>query len=267
MVNAQSSLVFKATLENAEFDQGMRRIKGDLRVMQVEADKSNSSLERMGAVTQTIATRLLAVGAAGVGALTAMATQSPAVAGEMAKIKNEMREMSFTAGENLKPVFESIANDLLPALNERLSKTGEGSVGFLDVFANGLERISQLLDTEPNNSGNTLANILLGGGGALVGGYLGSFLGPAGTVAGASIGGTFGLGLANTEPNYTPFNPTSEIGPYGTITSEARDAGLSPMDPAFFPGFINFLSKLIGREIDKGVVLVTPSAMGGGGSI
>lgn len=263
MVQSESSLVFRATLEDVEFDQGMRRLRGNLRIMQSEADKTGSSFERIKSVTGGIASGLAKIGAAGVGALTGLAISSPAVAGEMARIRNSMRELSFAAGELLQPAFSAVADDIMPSLVASL-KDGDSTISrFLSNLTTGLKELSSA-----NSQVQEAQSALEAGTGTeedlevarrkRTGTFLGGGLGAAGfgTIAallgsgpvGVGIAGLIGAGLVANSVN-TPYENTQDIP--GTT----------------FPALGHLLERMISRLTDKDIQLVMPQGYTGGGSM
>jgi len=163
---------------------GLSRVRGGFDRVKGSVASANVDLERVAAASKDIGSSLLKVGTAGVAALTGLATASPAVAPSLAKMKVGMMELSHTAGRVLRPVFEAVANDLIPAIGTALEKNSGKISRFADITATMVSDVGNLLAGENEKIKNPASKSLL----AVLGGVLGgSFGGPKGAVIGSGL--------------------------------------------------------------------------------
>ena len=133
-------------MDTTDVESGMSRVKKGMSGMEAQVNSSRGSMEGLASIAKKVSTSLIAIGVGGVSAFTALATKSPAVAGSLAKMSIEMREMSFTAGSLLKPAFESIANDLLPSINSAIDRNKETISDFVTIVEGAVTVVTKLLD-------------------------------------------------------------------------------------------------------------------------
>lgn len=199
---AESSLILRATVDSVDLESGLVRIRNDMKLTQVEAEKSNASFSGLSSTMSGLGSALVGIGTTGVAALTGLATNSPAVADELANIDQEMRKLSFTAGSIMEPAFDAFANNLLPRLNEQLSNTDAPLRRFLDTMVNGFTNLANL----------DISSILGGLAGAAGFGGLAALAGagPLVIIGSVVLGGLAVSNAVNTpydEPNSSPFSP------------------------------------------------------------
>lgn len=106
------SMEIKATVDSDEFEAGVNRVKGGLSEIEARAESGSASFGNLATTAKSLAGTLVTIGTAGVGALAGLASAAPAVAPEMAKIEQSVREITFALGERFKPFFGEVANDL-----------------------------------------------------------------------------------------------------------------------------------------------------------
>lgn len=176
------SLEVKGTIETAEIDKGLDRIEDGLQDVKSQSDSTFGSFSNLAQVTKDVAGSFIKIATVGVGAMTALATLSPAVAPSMAKMAIEMRKVSFALGDQLRPLFESVANDLIPAIGTAIERFTPQIEGMVNVGTEGMGDISKALKGEWEDIKNIIPKSTL----AL------SF-GAAGLILGGPVGGMFGL--------------------------------------------------------------------------
>jgi hypothetical protein len=106
------SMEITATINSDEFEAGVNRVKGGLSEIESRAESGSASFGNLATTAKSLAGTLVTIGTAGVGALAGLASKAPAVAPELAKIEQSMREITFSLGERFKPFFGEVANDL-----------------------------------------------------------------------------------------------------------------------------------------------------------
>ena len=109
-------------MDTQQIDSGFNKINQDFAEMENQAGQTNASMGVLSKTTSRLSLGLIAAGTAGVTALTGLAMKSPVLAGTMAKIEVETLKLSNTVGRQLKPIFDTIAQnpELIADLNTRL---------------------------------------------------------------------------------------------------------------------------------------------------
>ena len=87
--------------------------------MENQFNQTNHPMSQTAGLASKLGKSLIAIGATGVAALTALATKSPALAGTFAKIEVSTLKLSNTIGRQLKPAFEGV-NSFIINVNEAL---------------------------------------------------------------------------------------------------------------------------------------------------
>jgi len=129
----------KGTFEDSGLESSLDRLDNKLGDMDNQFKQLSPSIEKTNGLVSTLGKGLIGIGLAGVAAITALATKSPVLAGTFAKMGVNMMKLSNTVGRLLKPIFESLANNLLPALNGLFQRNSE-SIGKV------VEKITTLVD-------------------------------------------------------------------------------------------------------------------------
>ncbi len=130
--------------------------------MENQSNQTIASLGKVSSVAGGLAKVLIGVGIAGVAAMTTLAVKSPVLAGTMAKIELATLKLSNTIGRQLRPVFENIAQNLLPAINKAFGDNAEG-MGFLVDKTNLLvNALTNLIELDLTGAAKDIANIFIG---------------------------------------------------------------------------------------------------------
>ena len=106
------TMQIKGEIEDDALEAGLNRIEAKLSDIEAKVSSSSGSFNILASSTAKVAKDLLTIGSAGVSAMLALASSAPAVADEMANIKNSMREITFALGDIFEPVFQTVASDL-----------------------------------------------------------------------------------------------------------------------------------------------------------
>ena len=117
-------------MDTASIEAGFDRIVDQQEEMDQQTNQLNASTRKTGTILSSLTKVFGVLGAVGVGAITALATKSPVLAGTMAKIEVQTLKLSNTIGRQLRPIFETIAGDLLPALNKAFADNKD-SIGIM----------------------------------------------------------------------------------------------------------------------------------------
>ena len=242
-MTSSSSMVIKGTLDTVGIESGFRRIETGFSQVEGKVKGFTSDLTRMGTAAGGVVKAFGAMALTGAGALTALASQAPAVAPAMARINVEMGKLSRTAGEILQPAF-NMAADAMTGLSNWLSenrvpisattdKILEFAGSISNILTPAFDGVSQWITDNPDIFGNLTAGLVLTGGAlagiTVIGGLLtklgattvaagvtGALTAVAGIIAGGAVGWTAGnlIGNATYEGNQEAIDQflTSERG-------------------------------------------------------
>ena len=134
-----SSMEIVGMADTSDIDRGFQRIGDNFNVLESQAESSNMSLGRLAEITGKIGKSLVAMGTAGVTALMGIASQAPAVAPHMARLGTEFQRMKMQIGEELEPVFGSLAEDIFPWVAEK-------GVEAASMIANAFENTKSMVE-------------------------------------------------------------------------------------------------------------------------
>lgn len=132
-------LELEGKINDGEIVSGLNRLVDQLKSMQEESAQLNATTNRTLNISRNLTKTFLALGVAGTAAMTALAVKSPVLAATMAKIELQTLKLSNTVGRQLKPIFESIANNLIPSINEAFFKSG-------NIIGETAESVGDLVD-------------------------------------------------------------------------------------------------------------------------
>lgn len=192
------SLSIKGTIDTGEIDRGLLRIEGSLQNVQAQTNSTFGSFSNLAQVTKSVASSFVKIATVGVGAMTALASVSPAVAPAMARISMAMREISFAMGDKLAPLFESVANDLIPAIGSAIERFTPQINNMVSIGVEGINDISSAL----KGNWSEISNIIPKTAGVATGIALGSKFGLQGMLLGAALGYVAGDAFGTTPEAY-----------------------------------------------------------------
>lgn len=178
-------MVINASLETSGVEQGFDRIKGEFDSTKGTAKSFNADLTRISQTAKGLATTLTVVGTAGAGAMVGLASRAPAVAPALAKIGVEFDKMSRLLGEELSPIFESVANNLIPSITNAITDSDSKISGFVETISTGVKDISSAISgnwSDIENAGPKSAMAIAGAAAGF------ALMGPKGLFIGAALG-------------------------------------------------------------------------------
>lgn len=114
------SVKIKAEIDTSQTERGIVGLNLKLEELKNKGKSVSSDFHRLSVTSNKLKKTLMGLGLAGLGAMAVLAKDSPAVAGEMAKMDVEMGKLSRTAGTILEPAFQAAAKGL-SSLNNFLS--------------------------------------------------------------------------------------------------------------------------------------------------
>lgn len=112
-----AEMSIRGNMDTSDIDRGFQRVNQGFQKIEGQSKASLAPIGMLAGVMGKLVGSFVAIGTTGVAAMTALATKAPAVAPAIAKMNIEMIEMSHTLGKIMSPVFNAVANELLPALN------------------------------------------------------------------------------------------------------------------------------------------------------
>jgi len=176
MVRA-GELSIEGRLDTQNIEQGARRVTNDMGTIENQARQTQGTFDRLGATTGKIASSLLKVGTVGVGALTGLATQSPAVAGHLADMRIQTQELSMTMGRSLEPMFESASEGLRSftnfmrdnedtihtvssAISNNFTNAMQGAKNIWDAFTSTADTVTKTIGIEDGQGQDLMGSLL-----------------------------------------------------------------------------------------------------------
>lgn len=188
MVEA-GTLTIAGQMNTQNIDRGFSRIQSGFKETQRESKTMTGSLSKISTIASGLGRSLAIVGGAASTALTGLASQAPQLAPQFAKMQVEMHKMSRTAGDALKPAFNTLADEVLPKIGDFLDKYS-GSIGnFASSAAEGASDLVSALQGDISS----IKNLIPAGTGAAVGFRIGAKVGRP--FLGAAFGAAAGMGM------------------------------------------------------------------------
>lgn len=138
-------LTVVGSFDGSQIDSGFDRLNNNLNETENQANQTNASLGKTDLTLTSLTKAAIGFGLAGVAAVTAIATKSPVLAGSMAKIEVETLKLSNVLGGQLKPIFDEIGQDLIPAITSAFANSEEGMKRFTDKTVELIAAISDLI--------------------------------------------------------------------------------------------------------------------------
>jgi len=182
------TMEINGSINTTDIDSGIVRIEGALKVVETQAKQTQGSFDKLGISTVAIGSALGNIATKGVTAISGLASKSPMLGSSFAKMDVELLKVSNTLGSQIKPIFDEVANNLIPSLNEALASSDTVIGSFVDLAKTGISDVSNLIsgnidDVDKLTEKMVLAG-LLGTAGGLLGGKVGA---TAGATAGYSL--------------------------------------------------------------------------------
>lgn len=196
-------LEIEGTLDSSGITTSLSRIEESLRGTASQTKTTLGPMTRLGNELNSALKNVTLLGIAGVGAMTALATKAPAVAPAIARMGIEMMKISHTMGEILRPIFEEVADNLIPAIGDAIERNKDKIQSFIDVGVTGVKDLSSALSGDLSQIENLFEKTGMMAIGAAAGYAL---LGPPGLFLGAALGYAAGA----VEPSET--RATQDLG-------------------------------------------------------
>lgn len=140
------TLEIEGTLDSSGITSSLTRIEESIRSTGTQTKTALGPMTRLGNELSSALKKATFLGIAGVGAMTALATKAPAVAPAIAKMGVEMMKISHSLGEVMAPIFEEVADTLLPAIGSAIDNNREKIEAFLNVGIVGVKWLSDAID-------------------------------------------------------------------------------------------------------------------------
>ena len=241
-----ASMEITGTLDSTEIENSLRRIEQKLSGFKAQTESSFGSMTNLGKVASSLSKTLLTIGSAGVAALTGLASVAPAVAPALAKMQIGFMRISHTLGRQLAPLFESVANNLIPAIGSALERFSPQISAFANAAAEGIGALSGALadwDATKLITFSAFALSFAAAGFAIAGPY-GAF---AGLALGSALGGLTlaGINKIQNQEKLDLSSTISDIAKYNEVAEQTGNPQLNPLVVAGSGVFINFMQDLI----------------------
>lgn len=254
-------LEIAGSLDTSDIENGFVRITGSFKQIENQSKQTNASLSSTKSIAKSLGKTLIGIGVTGVGAMTALASKSPVLAGTMSKIQVSTMKLSNTLGRQMRPAFEGM-NELINGFNSAASNSDSVIGGLSNTIGNFFSDTGKALSGQEiqfgteKALGTTAGTVSFGGIGGLLGFLLG---GPSGAVAGfgagASIGGPLGhrAGEAFGEYNRDVLSEVRQPG-YQPLSEKAKDID-DLKDPVSRAGlfFMDMMNAVLAGFGDKNV--------------
>jgi len=162
-------LHIRGTLDSIEIENSLRRIEGKMDNFAGQTKSTFGSVNLLSTSVKGLAVGLIGVATSGVAAFTALATKAPAVAPALAKMQIGMMEISHTAGRIMTPIFDSLANNLIPSVGTAISNLDGQWNQFstrvasgIDILSKGIISLSESLKAQFESKEKTKEEIVSG---------------------------------------------------------------------------------------------------------
>lgn len=182
---AMSSMAMTVTMDTAQATRGFRTLSDGFKDVTKYAKMFKSDLVRLTEFGAKFAKTLALIGIGAASGLLLLASKSPVLAGVFAKMQVELFKLGNTLGQIVKPIFEVLSNDLIPAFNEALQNWMPQIEKFTNAMVQGGTDLSNLLRGDLNQIEGLIEKGSMTAIGAAVGFAL---LGPSGLFIGAALG-------------------------------------------------------------------------------
>ena len=225
-----ASMEIGGSLDSTEIENSLTRIEQKLDDFKAQTESSAGSVMNLGKAAKSLSKILITIGTAGVAALTGLASVAPAVAPALAKMQIGFMKISHTLGRQLQPLFESIANELIPAIGSAIDRFSPQIEKFASAAAGGVSKIAsairefnvgELITFSAAGLAGAVAGFAIGGWpGAMIGLALGTYLGTTLVpTASAEMKESFGAyaETATAVAEAGPLTATSIFNPFGPI--------------------------------------------------
>ena len=245
----------------------LTRIEQKLDGFKAQTESSAGSVTNLSNAAKGLSKTLIAIGTTGVAALTGLASVAPAVAPALAKMQIGLMTISHTLGRRLQPLFESVANNLIPAIGDAIERFSPQIEKFAQNAAGGIEAVSlalanwdvsKLITFSAFGLAGAAAGFAIGGwGGAWIGLALGTALG-AGTLSNINKfqqGGKFNMGEVSSALDKLEQFPVPEG--YDPINK-----GLVTGTAGLLNSLQDLLEKILGRASDKQLAFTSKNGIG-----
>jgi len=163
---------------------GLDRITDQLKEMENQFNQVNQPMKRTAGYAAKLGVSLIAIGVAGVAAMTALATKSPVLATTFAKMEVSTLKLSNTLGRLLKPAFEGV-NSLIISANEFMVNYGSTISRVATGIGDTLGDLGSIISGQFSEIDNIIPKTGMAAMGAAAGFAL---MGPRGLFIGAALG-------------------------------------------------------------------------------
>jgi len=259
----------KGTMNTTAIDSGLRRVGQGMNKFGGQTKSALGSVGLLSSIVGTLATGLITVGTAGIAAFSALASKAPAVAPALAKIEIGMMKISHTAGRLLAPIFETIANELIPAIGSAINILSPQIEEFASGVSDSISGLSGALSDFDPKKLVVFSTFALAGAAAgfAIGGWAGAFIGLAlGAYLGGRILSNIGDVQSQSEIDQEQLNKNVDL--YNQYAEQTGQAGINPNIVGGSAKYVEAMQELIwyifGRASEKEQAYTEPNSVSGG---
>jgi hypothetical protein len=174
----------KFSADDKDLTIKLSNVKDKLENMSDKTKSATTDFVRFSKVTSEVGAALAIVGVS-TGAILALATQSPALAGAMAAIAVSTFNLGQIIGQEVAPIFEKIGQELIPAIGVAIQNLNPQITWLVDTVSQGITDMSLALSGQFSKIKDAAPKSIMVLAGASAG-Y--SLMGPAGIFVGAALG-------------------------------------------------------------------------------
>lgn len=170
------------TGDDKQLSAKLSQVKNNMQDMSRDTKSANADFTRFAKTAGLVAGTLATVGIS-VGAITALATHSPALAGAMATIAINTFNLGQILGQNVLPIFEAIGQELIPAIGEAIYALNPAISWLVDIVSSGVSDMAKVISGEfdkiEDAGPKSVLVVSMAAAGFALGGFKGMLLGAA----------------------------------------------------------------------------------------
>jgi len=166
-------------LDTRNLDAGFRRVQQGFSTVKSDVRQATGLFSNLGESAASVAGSFAKIGAVAVSSLAGLAAFSPAVAPALAQMQIGLTQISMTLGERFRPVFEKVAQELIPSIGQAIEKLGPQIDTFIGIASTGVSDLGNAIsgqfgeiDKLEEKIGFMLAGFGIGGLPGAVAGYV-----------------------------------------------------------------------------------------------
>jgi len=142
-----AEMSIKGSIDTTLIERGFEIIRQSAKNASVFVQSMFGDFSRLGGAVDFVSGAFVKIAKIGIPALAGLAALSPSVSGSIAKMRIGLFQLSEAAGQQLKPVFESIANNLIPAMTAAIGNNSGAIENFIGIASKLINLTSEIVDS------------------------------------------------------------------------------------------------------------------------